>query len=121
VLFDLREVPDEEVAALHLCADAAVIAYRDVFSSGALLLALSFGLPVVAPDVGTAAELVGEGAGELFAPGALTVALESMSRADLGARASAAAAVARRYGWDGVGGETSALYRRILRLSPEEA
>ena len=117
VLLDLREVPDVEVSALHACADAAVLAYRDVFSSGALLLALSFGLPVVAPDVGTAAELLGDGAGELFAPEELTAALESMRRADQGARSRAAAAVARRYEWDRVGSETGALYRRIRGLS----
>jgi glycosyltransferase involved in cell wall biosynthesis len=113
VLLDLREVPDGEVAGLHRCADAAVLAYRDVFSSGALLLALSFGLPVVAPDVGTAAELVGTEAGELFAPGGLTVALAAAVRADPAARTEAAAAVAARYGWDLVGTETADLYRRI--------
>ena len=117
VLLDLREVPDAEVSALHACADAAVLAYRDVFSSGALLLALSFGLPVVAPDVGTAAELLVDGAGELFAPEGLTAALESMRRADQDARGRAAVAVARRYEWDRVGSETGALYRRIRRLS----
>jgi beta-1,4-mannosyltransferase len=114
VLLDLREVPDEEVAGLHACADAAVLAYRDVFSSGALLLALSFGLPVVAPDVGTAAELVGTAAGELFAPGGLTAALEVSSRADPAPRAAAALAVARKHDWDRVGAETARLYRRLV-------
>jgi glycosyltransferase involved in cell wall biosynthesis len=113
VLLDFREVPDAEVSGLHLCADAAVIAYRDVFSSGALLLALSFGLPVVAPDVGTAAELTGTAAGELFAPGGLTDALDAARKADRAARAGAATVVARRYGWDRVGSETAALYRQL--------
>jgi glycosyltransferase involved in cell wall biosynthesis len=113
VVLDLRKVPDDEVSALHLCADAAVLAYRDVFSSGALLLALSFGLPVVAPDVGTAAELVGTEAGELFGPGGLTAALGSARAADRPARAAAATAVARQYGWDRVGTETAALYRAL--------
>jgi glycosyltransferase involved in cell wall biosynthesis len=84
-----------------------------VFSSGALLLALSFGLPVVAPYVGTAAELVGTEAGELFRPGGLTAALGSARTADHPARAAAATAVARRYGWDRVGTETAALYRAV--------
>jgi beta-1,4-mannosyltransferase len=113
VVLDLRQVPDDEVSGLHLCADAAVLAYRDVFSSGALLLALSLGLPVIAPDVGTAAELVGTEAGELFAPGGLTDALGAAVGADHRARSRAAAAVARRYGWDRVGSETASLYRRL--------
>jgi beta-1,4-mannosyltransferase len=113
VRLDLREVPDREVADLHLCADAAVLAYRDVFSSGALLLALSFGLPVIAPDVGTAAELVGTEAGELFAPGGLTAALGAAADADQAARSRAAYHVAGRYGWDRVGSETARLYRQL--------
>ena len=127
MLLDLREVPDAEVSALHACADAAVLAYRDVFSSGALLLALSFGLPVVAPDVGTAAELLVDGAGELFAPEGLTAALESMRRADQDARGRAAAAspaamsgiawVARRVRCTG-GSEDSALRRFEHRGAP---
>lgn len=123
VVLDLREVPDDEVSGLHLCADAAVLAYRDVFSSGALLLALSFGLPVVAPDVGTAAELAGEGAGELFPEGAagLTAALEAMRDSDHAARAAAASAVARRYGWDRVGTETAELYRELTASGPVQA
>ena len=116
VLLDLREVPDAEVAGLHLSADAAVLAYRDVFSSGALLLALSLGLPVVAPDQGTAAEIAGREAGELFASGELTAALDRARAADRTARADGACAVAERYGWDRVGRETAGLYRRLVGL-----
>ncbi len=107
-------MPEDEVAGLHACADAAVVAYREVFSSATLLLALSFGLPVVAPDIGTAAELVGSNAGELFAPGGLTSALDAATHADQAARADAAIAVAKRYSWDRVGSETVALYRRVV-------
>jgi glycosyltransferase involved in cell wall biosynthesis len=114
VLLDLREVPDAEVAGLHMSADAAVLAYRDVFSSGALLLALSLGLPVVAPDQGTAAEIAGREAGELFASGELTAALDRARAADRTARTDGARAVAERYGWDLVGRETAGLYRRLV-------
>jgi beta-1,4-mannosyltransferase len=114
VLLDLREVPDGEVAGLHVCADAGVLAYRDVFSSGALLLALSLGLPVVAPDQGTAAEIAGPAAGELFEAGGLSAALEASRAADGLARSRAARAVADQYGWERVGRETMELYRRLL-------
>jgi beta-1,4-mannosyltransferase len=115
VLLDLREVPDAEVSGVHLCADAAVLAYRDVFSSGALLLALSFGLPVVAPDVGTAAEIAGPSASELFKPGCLTDALDRSRTADRRARTQAARAVAEQYDWADVASDTTALYWRLVR------
>jgi glycosyltransferase involved in cell wall biosynthesis len=120
VLLDLREVPDAEVSGVHLCADAAVLAYRDVFSSGALLLALSFGLPVVAPDVGTAAEIAGASASELFKPGRLTEALDRSRTADRTARTRAARAVAERYDWGGVANQTAALYARVSATAKDQ-
>jgi glycosyltransferase involved in cell wall biosynthesis len=85
------------------------------------MLGLSFGLPVVAPDVGTAAELLGTEAGELFSPGGLTAALDAASRADSSARAAAATSVARRYDWDRVGHETVGLYRELSAGVPGRA
>ena len=41
VLLRLERIPDDHVAELHKAADACVLPYRQVFSSGALLLALS--------------------------------------------------------------------------------
>jgi beta-1,4-mannosyltransferase len=67
VLLRLEHVPNEEVAELHAAADAALLHYRDVFSSGALLLALSLGLPVVAPADTTATELAPAPAIEAYA------------------------------------------------------
>jgi glycosyltransferase involved in cell wall biosynthesis len=52
VLLD-RYIPDSEVAQLYTLADLAVLNYSEVFSSGALLLALSLGLAVLAPRQGT--------------------------------------------------------------------
>lgn len=52
VLLD-RYIPAPEVAELYTLADLAVVNYSEVFSSGALVLALSLGLAVVAPRQGT--------------------------------------------------------------------
>lgn len=52
VLLD-RYIPEPEVAELYTLADLAVLNYSEIFSSGALLLALSLGLAVLAPRQGT--------------------------------------------------------------------
>jgi beta-1,4-mannosyltransferase len=57
VVLRLERIPDEAVRELHAAADTAVLAYDDVFSSGALMLALSCGLPAVAPADSTATEI----------------------------------------------------------------
>lgn len=82
----LRHIPAPEVGTLFELADAAILNHRDVFSSGALLLALSYGMPVVAPESGSARELVGPPALETFGPGGLTQALRAMRDGDQSAR-----------------------------------
>jgi beta-1,4-mannosyltransferase len=96
VLLD-RYIPESEVADLYTLADLAVLNYSEVFSSGALLLALSLGLAVLAPRRGTD-EFVGRPA--LFAWKAspfevLNEALEVPREV----RQSAALAAARTHDW----------------------
>jgi D-inositol-3-phosphate glycosyltransferase len=46
-------IPDELVEPYFKAADAVVIPYVDIFQSGVPFLAFSFGLPVIATDVGS--------------------------------------------------------------------
>jgi len=100
-------VPDERVAELFGAADAAVLPRSDGGTSGARVLALSLGVPVVAADVPAYAELVGEPpAGWLFAPGdpeSLTEAMRQAAAAPAGEllrRSEAAGRRAASLRWD---------------------
>ncbi len=75
VVLLLERIPDEAVASLHQAADVGVLAYRDVFSSGALMLALSCGLPVISPAGSTATELADAPVVQPFQPRGLREAL----------------------------------------------
>jgi beta-1,4-mannosyltransferase len=68
-------VEDRVVTDIHAAADVAVLNYRDVFSSSALMLALSCGLPVIAPASSTASEVGESPVVQSFAPGDLSGAL----------------------------------------------
>lgn len=46
-------IPDDEVEVYFKAADALVLPYREIYQSGVLFLAYSFGLPVLAADVGS--------------------------------------------------------------------
>src|SRR5690606_19232771 len=48
----LRFIPDNELHTDLSAADIVILPYRAVFNSGALLLALSFDKPVIAPHIG---------------------------------------------------------------------
>jgi beta-1,4-mannosyltransferase len=65
----LRFIPDEDVAELYGASDAAIVSRADGGTSGALVLALSLGVPVIAAATETYRELTDDGrAGWLFDP-----------------------------------------------------
>jgi beta-1,4-mannosyltransferase len=104
-------VPNEDIRELHLAVDAAVLAYHELFSSGALLLALSLGVPAVVPVVGSALEVATPPAVEPFEDGGFMQALETMTTGDHSARRAAAQAAAEGAGWQGIGERTALVYR----------
>ena len=52
----IRYVADEDVELYFLAADVLVLPYKFIYQSGVLFLSYSFGLPVIATDVGSLAE-----------------------------------------------------------------
>jgi beta-1,4-mannosyltransferase len=110
VILMLHHIPDAQVPVLHRAADAAVIGYQEVFSSGAMLLALSYGLPVIAPCRGISSSMSRPGGLETFEPGNLADAMEKAQHGDPAARGRAALEVARRFPWTASARTTLGIY-----------
>lgn len=110
ITYDERRIPDAEVSGLYDLADIAVLNYREVFSSGALLLSLSLGLAALVPAHGSAEELVD-------APAAFRwerTPFEALDRAlsvPAEERRAAALAVAASYDWPRAAREHLRAYR----------
>jgi glycosyltransferase involved in cell wall biosynthesis len=87
IVLRIQFIPDEEMEIYLKAADVLVLPYKEIFQSGVLFLAYSFGLPVVATDVGSFREEIVEGkTGFLCQPGdpaELTKALEKYFASDL--------------------------------------
>lgn len=96
VLLD-RYIPEIEVGELYSLADLAVFNYSEIFSSGALMLAFSFGLAVLAPRQGTD-ELVGGPALFAWESSPLEV-LSTALEEPLDARREAALNTAQTHRW----------------------
>jgi glycosyltransferase involved in cell wall biosynthesis len=62
-------IPDDEMEQYFKAADVSVLPYTHIFQSGVLFLGYSFGLPVIAADVGCLREDIIEGkTGFVFTP-----------------------------------------------------
>jgi glycosyltransferase involved in cell wall biosynthesis len=116
-------VPDEETEVYFKAADVLALPYTNIFQSGVLFLGYSFGLPVLAADVGSLREEVVEGTtGFVFAPQnavALAKALETYFSSDLfqsleERRPSIREYANARYSWDAVVERTESVYAAVL-------
>jgi D-inositol-3-phosphate glycosyltransferase len=61
IILKFQFIPDQEMELYLKAGDVLVLPYKDIFQSGVLFLAYSFGLPVVATDVGSFREEIVEG------------------------------------------------------------
>jgi len=57
----IEHIPDEEIELYFKAADALIVPYVHIFQSGLPFLAYSFGLPVIATDVGSLRQDIVEG------------------------------------------------------------
>ncbi len=61
IIEKIQFIPDEEMELYFKAADVLVLPYKEIFQSGVLFLGYSFGLPVIATDVGSLKEGIIEG------------------------------------------------------------
>lgn len=109
-------VPDDRVQVYMNAADVCVFPYRQVTTSGAAILALSFKKPIIAPAIGPFPALVGVSAGLLYEPAdprGLLSALERALLLDLNAAARAIEGYLETISWSEVSRRHAEMYRRI--------
>jgi len=118
----LGYVPSDQVQVYMRAADICVLPYRHVTTSGAAMLAFSFGQPIIAPRLGPFLELVGESRGLLYEADegemTLVAALRRARQSDLSSARAEALAYARRHNWKRLGKQHVAVYRRLLAGHP---
>lgn len=124
VLAHIRFIPDEETEIFFKAADIVALPYRDIYQSGILFLAYSFGVPVVATDVGSFREEIVEGTtgylchqddAESLSRAIETYFQSSLYRALNERRAEIQQLAHARHSWDDVVRITCKAYREITR------
>jgi glycosyltransferase involved in cell wall biosynthesis len=114
-------VPEAEVPAMFAAADAIVLPYTSILTSGGVLLALSLARPVIVPAHRGLTEILQDGREALIYPpgnsAALAAALDRFARltaTELQAMQAQALATARRYDWRQSGLLLDALFHLLL-------
>ncbi len=112
----VQHVPDDALQYFFQASDACVLPYRQATTSGAAILALSFGCPIVAPAFEPFPPLAAEGRGVLYAaddPQGLVNALLAVAQLDLAAARAACLAYAQTLDWTTLAGQHLAAYRSV--------
>jgi D-inositol-3-phosphate glycosyltransferase len=118
-------IPDDEIEVYFKAADILVLPYRHIYQSGVLFLGYSFGLPVIAADVGCLKEeIVEEETGFVFKPGDptdLAKVIERYFTSDLFANLSSRRKkieefATRHHSWETVGQLTMKAYSELIRV-----
>jgi D-inositol-3-phosphate glycosyltransferase len=121
-------IPDEYTEVYMKAADILVLPYRHVYQSGVLFLGYSFGLPILAADVGSLRDEIIEGeTGYVFRPedpGDLANVIDqyfasSLYRELADRRQSIHDYAAGHHSWDVVGQMTMKVYADLLHHSTE--
>jgi D-inositol-3-phosphate glycosyltransferase len=127
VILRMQFIPDYEMELYLKGADVLVLPYKEIFQSGVLFLAYTFGLPVVATDVGSFREDIVDGStGFLCEPGnpaKLAKAVETYFRSDLFKNLNIRRRELQNYAktkhsWDGVAELTRDTYAKLLAWNP---
>ena len=117
IITHLTYVADEELQYFFRAADVCVFPYRRITTSGAALLAFSFGCPIIAPALGPFRELAAGGRGLLYPPGdaaRLAQRLQDAVDGALDRARDAVLAYARSLNWSTLGREHVHTYERVL-------
>ncbi len=127
VIQKIEFIPDEETELYFKAADVLALPYTQIYQSGVLFLGYSFGLPVIATDVGSLGEDVVEGRTGFLCrprdPSELANTIETYFESNLfkglnGRREEIRAYAKARHSWDVVGETTRAVYEKLLGTQP---
>lgn len=118
VVTRLGFVPDDELQVYLNAADVVALPYREIFTSGSVLLAMSFARAVIAPRRGCIGETIDDGGAILYdadVQDGLVGALRSAMTADLDAMGACARRRAAEYDWARIADATLEVYRSVSR------
>jgi beta-1,4-mannosyltransferase len=113
----LKYIPDEDVQVFFNAADVVVLPFTEITSSGSLLLAMSFGKPVISVKKGVIPEIVSDDIGILIKdPSELPKALNEIRERNLEDMGRKAFEKAGEFDWTKVARAHRRVYEYVLNM-----
>ena len=116
----LKFIPDDEIQIYMNVADIVVLPYREILTSGVIILAMSFGKPIIAPKLGCIPDYIDDNGGFLYNPLDIQGLLEVMHKAiyspDLKKMGEYNFRKVKGLNWKRIGENTYRIYRRFFIL-----
>lgn len=118
MMLRLEEIKNDDVQVYFKACDVVVLPYKDILTSGNLLLAMSFARPAIIPAVGCVPETVDSESAILYNPSAANGLEKAMLQArgmDLEKMGLNAYEKAKSYDWDEIAKKTKNVYEQVVR------
>ncbi|MFX1378930.1 MAG: glycosyltransferase family 4 protein [Promethearchaeota archaeon] len=81
IILNLKRIPDDAIQIYMNASDVVVTPYIDVLTSGQVLLAMSFGKPIIAPKLGCIIDILDEKGSFIYNPDVSNSLLQSLEKA----------------------------------------
>lgn len=111
-------IPDNEVQIYMNAADIVVLPYRNILTSGTIILAMSFGKSIIAPAIGCIPEALDREESFLYDPSVkdgLIKAMRQVFDSDLEKMGRHNFKLAKQLGWDKIAKKTYEVYCECLK------
>jgi glycosyltransferase involved in cell wall biosynthesis len=115
----LEDVPDEKIPLFMNASDVVVLPFKDIFTSGSVILAMSFQKAVIAPSIGCVPEVLDKEGAFLYDPADernLPLAMKSALEADLAQMGRHNYEHAKRFDWTEIAEQTYGVYRQCGKI-----
>jgi glycosyltransferase involved in cell wall biosynthesis len=124
IILTLKRITDDDIQIYMNASDIIVTPYKDVLTSGQVILAMSFHKPIIAPKIGCIIDTLDENGSFLYLPdkkNSLALALEKSlkNKNKLTEMGEYNLDKVRNYNWKKIVIETIKLYQKILRNNDE--
>ena len=111
-------VPSDRLQLYFNACDVVVFPYKNILTSGAVLLAISFGKACIAPRIGCIRDTLDDDGSFLYDPNSQNALADSLQRAidnksKLGAMGDRNLQLAKQLGWDKIAQMTAQVYQDI--------